>query len=513
MSARPNIVLILADDMGYSDIGCYGGEIDTPALDGLAARGVRFTHFYNGARCCPARASLLTGLHPHQAGMGWMTAADLGSRGYVGDLNIRCATIAEALRPAGYGTYMAGKWHLTYVKYCDPNGPRHSWPLQRGFDDFYGTLAGSGSYFGPATLMRGNDRVQPGPDFYYTDAIAEASSSFIERHRTDRPRDPFFLYVAFTAPHWPLHARPDDITRFRGRYLPGWDVLRLERHRRMLRLGLLDPRWTISDRDPEVQSWDGLTKPQRDESDLRMAIYAAQVHAMDRGIGRIAETLRAGGILDDTVLLFMSDNGGCHEEVHRGQPHPEDIGTDRSFESYGRPWANLSNTPFREFKSWVHEGGISTPLVVHWPAGIRAPGTFSHALGHFTDIMPTCLELAGASYPPPSAPEAQPLQGVSLLPLFGGEDRPRGSIFWEHEGNRALRSGKWKLAAKGLYGRWELYDMLEDRTERVDLSKEYPDVTRALVQEWIDTAMAIDVFPLDGRRWSPRIDEPLVPPR
>jgi arylsulfatase len=505
MAMRPNIVLILCDDSGYSDLGCFGGDIETPRLDALAKDGVRFTHFYNTARCCPARASLLTGLYPHQAGMGWMTAADLGTDGYAGDLNDRCLTIAEALRPAGYSTYMSGKWHLTHVDFITPDGPKHSWPVQRGFDRFYGTLAGAGSYWTPVTLTEQNEAVEPDPEVYYTDAISDRACGFIDDHVEARPDDPFFMYVAYTAPHWPIHAPQELIDHYRGRFMQGWDRLRETKYERMGGMGLLDEAWGLSERDSEVPAWEDLSANKRDEMDLRMAIYAAQVTSMDAGIGRIVDTLERQGLLNDTVLLFMSDNGGCHEEVHRGDSDPETWGSDASFESYGRPWANLSNVPFRLFKSWVHEGGIATPLIVHWPNGSGEKGGLQRQPGHLVDIMPTCLDLAGASYPVVSTQGIHGLQGVSLLPALRGETLDRDVIFWEHEANRALREGRWKLVARGQGGPWELYDMAADRSELRNLAPQFPHRVKHMAERWWRIALDCDVIPVDGRPWNERL--------
>ena len=512
MSKRPNIILIMVDDSGYSDLGCYGGDIETPKLDKLAHDGLRFTHFYNTARCCPARASLLTGLYPHQAGMGWMTAANLGTDGYAGDLNERCKTIAECLKPAGYATYMSGKWHLTYEEYQTPAGPRHSWPRQRGFDRFYGTIAGAGSYFRPHTLTEDNEPVEPGEGFYYTDAISNNACQFIDDHcgegRPASKERPFFLYVAYTAPHWPIHARPEDIAHYRGRFREGWDVLRERKFQRMREMGILDKNWGLSERDEGVPPWDSLSEEEQDIYDLRMAIYAAQITCLDEGVGRIVDTLRQRGIYEDTLIFFLSDNGGCHEEPHRGSQEPATFGSDQSFESYGRPWANVSNVPFRLFKSWVHEGGIATPLIVHWPNGISRQGALEHQPGHLVDIMSTCLEVSGATYPPDSAQEVHGLQGQSLTPAFNGREIERDCIFWEHEGNRAMRQDHWKLVAKGVEGRWELYDMLSDRSELHNLTPQYPERVKAMAEKWYRMALNTDVIPMDGRVWAERLQHP-----
>lgn len=509
MGKKPNIVLVMVDDMGYSDIGCFGGAIDTPNIDALGKNGIRFTQFYNTARCCPARASLLTGQYPHPAGMGWMTAADLGTPGYRGELNPETPTIPECLRRAGYATFMTGKWHVTHNKHLAPDSPKDSWPCQRGFDRYFGTLTGAENYFRPKRLFLDNDLIDPGEDFYYTDAVTDYACRFIGEHDDANPDSPFFAYVAYTAPHWPLHARPDDIEAYRGRFRDGWDVLRAEKYDRMRQCGLLDEKWGLSDRDDEVPAWESLSETEKDEFDLKMAIYAAQITAMDRGIGRIVETLKNRNMLDNTLIFFLSDNGGCHEELNR-TPESSTWGTADSFVSYGRPWANLSNVPFRLFKSWVHEGGIATPLIVHWPDGLEVTDTWDRQLGHITDILPTCLAVAEASYPPPDADVSPPqLPGKSLVPSFRGKSNGRELIFLEHETNRALRKGKWKLVAQGKTAPWELYDMETDRSELHDLSADHPELTQQLAKEWNEIAENTGVFPLDDRPWGERVRNPL----
>jgi arylsulfatase A-like enzyme len=487
VAEQPNIVLIMADDMGFSDIGCYGGEIHTPNLDRLAANGLRFGQFYNTARCCPTRASLLTGLYPHQAGVGHMMS-DQGFDAYRGDLNRSCVTIAEALKPAGYATYMSGKWHVT--RHTAPDGPKDNWPCQRGFDRYYGTLVGAGSFWKPSALTRDNTRLRSYPEgFYYTDAISDNAAQFIRQHRGSRARSPFFLYVAYTSPHWPLHAPREDVDRYRGRYMKGWDALRAERYARMVEMGLVDPKWPIAPRDEAATAWDEVPPEQQENMDWRMAVYAAQIDRMDRGIGRIVATLEETGQLNNTLIFFLSDNGGCAEGGPWGFERKDGgtLGEDSSYASYGLSWANASNTPFRRYKHWVHEGGISSPLVVHWPAQIEARGAIRRQPGHVIDIMATCLDAAGATYPSSYAGQAiEPLEGKSLVPAF--EDGPieREAIYWEHEGNRAVRRGKWKLVSKHP-GAWELYDLEADRTELTDLADEQPELVAelsALYEVW-----------------------------
>lgn len=484
-AARPNVVLILADDMGFSDLGCYGGEIRTPNIDGLARQGIRFTQFYNTARCCPTRASLLTGLYPHQAGVGHMVDNPKPFPGYRGDLSRRAVTIAEALKPAGYQTLMAGKWHVTPV-----TGSKHNWPRQRGFDRYYGIIHGAADYFNPVTLVRDNEEIRPDrADYYLTDAIAASAADLIDG--AAKKPDPFFLYAAFTAPHWPLHAPPEDIERYKGHYKDGWDALREERHRRQIEMGIVDGRWPLTPRDPSVAPW--RDAPNKDWQQRRMEVYAAQVDRLDQGVGRILEALRRSGRDQNTLVVFLADNGGCAEELKPGPhgPHvpaatrdgrPVKVGNDpgvmpgaeETYQSYGVPWANLSNTPFRLYKHWVHEGGIATPLIARWPGAIRRENSITHQPGHIIDLMATCLDVAGAKYPASFAGQPIiPLEGKSLRPVFErGERTGHEVLCWEHEGNRAIRRGKWKLVSRHP-NRWELYDLKADRTEMVDLASKH----------------------------------------
>jgi len=516
---RPNIILIMADDMGFSDIGCYGSEIHTPNLDKLAAGGLRFRQFYNSPRCCPSRAALMTGLYSHQTGFGLM-ADDYGkfsSPAYSGDLSDRCVTIAEALKQGGYQTAMAGKWHLTPPM----PGFTHNWPLQRGFDRYFGTIAGAGSYFDPATLTRDNQPIRAKENFYYTDAIGDNAAQFMDQ--LSRKEDPFFLYVAFTSPHWPLQAPEEDIARYADRCKAGWDVLRAERHERMIEMGVVEKKWGISSRDPRVPPWDLASF--KDWEARRMAVYAAQIDRMDQNIGKIVNKLGERNIAENTLLLFISDNGGNYEEMERSggavandplfRPHetldgklmragnePSIIpGGADTYCSYGIPWGNASNTPFRQYKHYAHEGGISTPLLAHWPAGIREKNRFTSQVGHEIDIMATCLEIAGVRYPTTyRGKQILPLEGKSLLPVFQGRQREgHDTICWEHEGNSAIRQGKWKLVS-AYPDWWELYDMEADRTEMHDLAAQYPERVKemaALYGIWAKR-VGVERWPLQG---------------
>jgi arylsulfatase len=498
VAPRPNVVLILADDLGFSDVGSYGGEIPTPNVDRLAARGVRFTQFYNAARCSPTRASLLTGRTPHAVGIGHLNGPGL----YPGDLDRATPTLAERLREAGYATYMSGKWHLTPWP-----GPGHNHPRRRGFEGFYGILASIRSYYNPPSLMRDDEPLPPPDgDYHFTDAVSDAAVAFVREHDAAKP---FFLYVAHAAPHWPIHAREADVARQTERYRAGWDQVRRERQRRLAELGILDA--TLAPRDERVAPWESATP--KDWLVRRMAVYAAMVEQMDRGIGRLLDELERRGMEKDTLVLFLSDNGGCAEEIgpegraqhfprltRDGRPVRLGNGTDvfpgpeDTYASYGIEWAHASNTPFRLFKSFVHEGGIATPFIARWP-GVIQPGTIRRDAAHVVDVMPTLL--AAARVLP------GPQEGNDLF--HGGARGPR-TLFWEHEGHRAVRRGDWKLVA--VHGRpWELYDLAEDRTELTDLASSRPDLVRELAALYGGWAAANGVkpwtepqTPIGGRR-------------
>ena len=517
--ARPNIVVILADDMGFSDLGCYGSEIHTPNLDRLAAQGVRFTQFYNTGRCCPTRAALLTGLYPHQAGVGHMIE-DRGSPAYRGELNDRCVTLGEALKAADYRTGMVGKWHLVHMRLTGKDQVNHrnadpfwfdkdDWPLQRGFDSYFGTIIGVGDYFDPFTLTDGNEPVAMAPPhgFYYTDAITDHAVARIAADA--KGSRPFFLYVAYTAPHWPLQALPEDIEKYKETYQIGWDELRTRRRARQVEVGVVDPKWELPPREPESRDWK--EAPDHEWEARRMAVYAAQIDRLDQGVGRILKALDDAKAADDTLVLFLSDNGGCMENVEAGwfdvttatrdgrpvrvgnkpaqgrgaMPGPEEV-----YQSYGPGWANASNTPFRRYKHFAHEGGIATPFIARWPAAIRRPGAIVRAPGHVIDLMPTLLELAGGAYPATYHGHAiAPAEGTSLVAaLLGRPHEARGPLFWEHEGNRAVRVGDWKLVAENDKP-WELYDMSADRSEMHDLAAEQPDRVKEMTtiyRRWAD---------------------------
>lgn len=503
-TSTPNIILIMADDMGYSDIGCYGGEVQTPNLDRLAGEGLRFTQFYNAARCCPTRASLLTGIYPHEAGMGGMVNPPKGhadNKAYQGFLNDNCVTLAEVMKMAGYYTAMSGKWHV--------GEERPHWPVDRGFDNYFGLISGAMNYWDISRTKQpgitrhfaidSNEYRPPNQDFYMTDAVTENAVNYISK--ADSLNKPFFLYVAYTAPHWPLHAWPEDIAKYRGKFMAGWDSLRIARFNRMVKMRILIENWKLSPRDQEVEPWDALSQEQKDEMELKMAIYAAQIDRMDQGIGKILDQLDATAATENTVILFLADNGGCAEGGIWGQnfwKEQGEPGTADSYMSYGQSWANLSNTPFRMYKHWVHEGGISTPLIARWPAGITDKGGITEQPGHIVDIMATCCDLANVDYPSTfKGKKINLLRGKSLVPIFNGEIRePHNFIFWEHEGNRAVRMGDWKIVGKKGQ-KWELYNMITDRTELNDLSNDSTVLLQKMANAYEQWASGAHVIPYD----------------
>ncbi|WP_020530129.1 arylsulfatase [Flexithrix dorotheae] len=502
---KPNIILIMVDDMGYADIGCYGGEIPTPNIDQLAKNGIRFSQFYNTARCCPTRASLLTGLFPHQTGIGHMTNppnapdrySDWNSEGYQGYLNRNCLTLAEGLKEAGYHTYMTGKWHLGYHE-------ESRWPLQRGFEKFYGSIPGACSYFWP----NGNRPVSfmnehlPPPDsttYYTTDAFTDYAIQFIDEQQDDSP---FFLYLAYNAPHWPLHAKKEDIKKFIGKYMHGWDEVRKKRLEKQIEMGLLDPETILSERDHRVRPWVEVSDSQKVLSDYRMAVYAAQIYSVDYNIGKLVEKLKAEDQYENTLILFLSDNGGCAEMYDEFGSKPQSYINKKNYSgavSYGIGWANASNTPFYNYKVKIDEGGISTPLIAHWPEGIiNQEGKINHQPGYLIDIAPTLYEIAGFNYPRTfhQGNEIPSLKGNSLLPIFKGkETHPHEFMYWEHQNNKAIRKGKWKASMDATASTWKLFNLEEDRIESKNLADQYPELVEELEQKWEDWAKSHKVLP------------------
>ncbi|WP_114778537.1 arylsulfatase [Botryobacter ruber] len=499
---KPNIILIMADDMGYSDIGCYGGEIPTPNIDKLAEKGVRFSQFYNVGRCCPTRASLLTGLQPHQAGVGHMGedpekqgVNDWGVHGYRGYLNRNSVTLAEVLQEAGYHTYMSGKWHVGM------HG-KEKWPLQRGFERFYGILSGGASHLQPypprgVTSDNGPEEYSFPAGFYDTDAFTDNAINFIKEQQDDKP---FFLYMAHTAPHWPLQAKKEDYEQFVGKYMKGWDVVRQERFKKQLELGFIKNEWGLAQR--EMRPWTELTQQEKEEVDFRMAVYAAQVYNMDYNTGKLLDYLEQTGKLDNTLILFFSDNGACAEPYKElgGKPFAE-VNDPFKFwaVSYGQGWANASNTPFKRFKVETYEGGIATPFIAYWPAGIKAQaGKWYDTPHHIIDIMPTFVELAGTKYPATfhNGNKIIPTEGISMVPAFkNGKGKQHEYLYWEHQNNCAIRWGKWKAVKKLEDKNWELYDMDKDRTEHHDLAGKHPDIVKKLDTEWYKWANSHHVLP------------------
>lgn len=469
---RPNIVLIMCDDMGFSDIGCYGGEIRTPNLDRLAADGMRFTQFYNCAKCTTTRASLVTGLYPRQ-GRGGLLRRDM-------------VTLGEVLRQSGYQTALSGKWHL------GSSSPRR--PIDRGFDEYYGLMDGCCNFFNPVQpdppfkggrvrVFGHNDKIikQFPDDYYTTDAFTDHAVATIRRFAKNGR--PFFLHVCYTAPHYPLHAKPEDIARYKSKYGMGWDALRGQRHARQLAMRLIDPKWRLPERDPEAVSWSRVRN--KTWQDLRMAVYAAMIDCMDRNIGRIVKALDEAGVDDNTLVLFLSDNGGCH-----GSPGGEDPrripGPKEYYTACGAGWAYAQNTPFRRYKTWMHEGGIATPLIAHWPKRIK-PNTITKQVGHVMDFMPTFVELSGGAYPSEfGGKKVIPVEGFSLVPVLDGKARKgHDTLCWEFTGNRAIRRGKWKLAWDKKVRTWELYDLETDRTETNDLARTHSDRVKEMSDAWM----------------------------
>lgn len=504
----------MADDLGYSDIGPFGSEIKTPNLDQLAGEGLRVTQFYNTGRCCPSRVSLMTGLYPHQAGVGDMLQDD-GLEAYSTHLNFNSVTLAEVLQTAGYHTIISGKWHVG-------NEPEY-WPTKRGFVDQYFSNGTTGHYFGISKgrkyVVNGQDvppgdqwlksgeseyqlyKNEDGSQWYATDAIATHAINFVRDFRAGNKNKPFFLYLPFTAPHWPLHAFESDIAKYQGKYMGGWDSLRQVRYERMKSLGIIKDKWALSPLNENAKDWKSLSPDEKRYYDRLMAVYAAMIDRMDQNIGRVLEALRQTGDIDNTLIIFLSDNGGCHEIVHRGDRAAGLPGTPESYDGYEYSWASASNTPFKWFKHWTHEGGISTPLIVWYPSLIKT-SRISNAVGYIADIMPTLVEISGAKYPKQyKGHVVTPTVGKSLVPVFKNPADPgRDVTWWEHEGNRALRKGSWKIVSRYDYATnielpWELYDLESDRSETIDLSKQHAAKLKELVDEYAVITAKVKAVP------------------
>ena len=476
---RPNILLILVDDMGWSDLGCYGGEVQTPNIDRLAREGTRFTQFYNNAKCTTTRASLLTGIYPRR---------DQGDKFL---LRENMLTLGEAMKLAGYQTALSGKWHL------GRDSVRH--PAHRGFDNYYGLLDGCSNFFNPAQQdppYKGNriryfadqhQRITEFPeDYYTTDAFTDRAIDFLDDFAQSEA--PFFLHLCYTAPHYPLHAWPEDIEKYKGKFSMGWQQMRKQRYQRQLEMGLIDSvRYPLSATDSRSYPWD---ESQQEFEDLRMAVYAAMLDRVDQQIGRLRTKLEKLGMLDNTLILFLSDNGGCAEEPGGRDPAERNPGPGDDYVALGPAWGWAQNAPFRRYKVWMHEGGTNTPFIAWWPGRIPAGQINQESVGHIIDLMPTLIELGGGFYPEHNNGKALiPCEGKSFWPVLQGGSRPgHEKLFWEYTGNRALRQGDWKIVWDKLEKEWALYDMSQDRTETRNLAAQYPDKVTNMVADWMQWA-------------------------
>lgn len=483
----PNIIYILADDMGYSDIAPFGGEIETPNLNQLARHGIRFNRFYNSSRCCPTRAALLTGQYPHQVGMGcmvdWPPNAEAGP--YQGYLSEGQVTIASALQPAGYQNYMVGKWHLG-------EAPEH-WPLQYGFDRYFGLISGASSYFElikkqkrERKMVNGNTRWEPPAEgFYMTTAFSDTAVSYIQQHNPDNP---FFLYLAYTAPHWPIHALEEDIRLFEERYLAGWDQLAEDRFARMQSMGLIEKGLSMPPKPGSIPDWDTLSKTEQQEWARRMAVYAAMIYRMDIGIGQVIQALKDKGLYENTVIVFVSDNGATDADIsRRGLNDPDvPIGQRGSYTSYLEPWAWVSNIPYQQYKKSSYWGGMRTPCIISYPELTKGLNAISSQEGHMIDLLPTALGLVGTP-----VPEQYQAEGIDLSPVWESKAdtllSPGRPLFLEHMGNKTVIAGNWKLLKTTWSERWMLYNLAADPFETVDLSSENPQKVAKLMSlysEW-----------------------------
>jgi len=494
---KPNVIVIMADDMGFSDLGCYGSEIPTPNLDSLAAGGLRFTQFYNTGRCCPTRASLITGLYQHQAGIGLMND-DQGLPGYRGKLSENTATFAEVMKSAGYFTIMTGKWHVGHDAKTRPTARGFMRALNSPYGGFYFADGKKPNLFLNGDPIETNDKRLP-ENWYSTDLWTDYGIRFIDEARTEKK--PFFFYLAHNAPHFPLQAPKEDIERFRGKYKEGWDALSAKRLARQREMGLISADWKPAPRPEEIAAWDSLDDAAKDRFDNIMATYAAVVSRLDTSIGRLVTALKERGEFDNTLIFFLSDNGGNAESGPRGRDEGDPSkGPSNWF--CGESWAHLENTPFRLYKHYNHEGGISSPLIVSWPAGIKAEGEGGKGRwittpSHLIDILPTCADVGAAKYPDTrDGHPVPPAEGRSLKPLLTGTGTlPERSLFFEHEGNAAIRKGDMKLVRKGQNGPWELYDMKADRTELDNLAPAKPELAGHLREEWRAWAKRANVLP------------------
>jgi arylsulfatase len=493
-AAKPNIVVILADDMGFADLGCYGSEIPTPNLDALAKNGLRFTQFYNTARCCPTRAALLTGLYSHQTGVGHMVE-DRGAPGYRGRLNDSCVTIAEVLKPAGYFTAMTGKWHLGQQHGVTPWGRGFERTLTAAAGGFYLPDGEKQRIFLNGEALKDNDPRLP-KDWYTPDLWTTFGLKFIDEALA--AKKPFYLHLCHNAPHFPLQAPAEEIAKFRGKYKAGWGSLRDSRIQRQRELGIIEKEWAKSPRPPTIMLWKDHTPEEQERFDHLMAVYAAVMHRMDKAIGDLVAGLKERGVLDNTLIFFMSDNGGNAESGPNGRDKGDPVKPDSDW-FCGESWAFLENAPFRKFKHFTHEGGIATPLIIHWPAGMKPDrGGLVKTPGHLIDIMATCVDVTGAAYPKErNGTPILAMEGQSLKLLITSADGALAerSLFWEHEGNAAIRSGDLKLVRTSRNGSWELYDLKADRTEQHDLAAAQPEKVRDLAAKWEEWARRASVMP------------------
>lgn len=527
---KTNIILILADDLGFSDLGCYGGEINTPNLDWLASQGIRMNSFYNASRCCPTRASLLTGLYPHTAGIGNMTT-DQKQPGYRGTLTANAVTIAQVLQNSGYQTGMLGKWHVSETQaFPNKEDQLHwldhkiqdkdfadtlSYPTHKGFQKYYGNIWGVVDFFDPFSLVNGTKPVKNVPNnFYYTNALGDSSVSYINDFTSRKM--PFFMYLAFTAPHWPLQALERDIAKYQNTYKKGWRYIREQRYQKMIKLGLIDPKkvplseFMYSEKDWSTNkdsAWDARA----------MAVHAAMVDCLDQNVGKLIKALKQAGELDNTLIMFLSDNGASPERPEVFGPGYDRSGTTREGEKISFPvakdilpggqnthagigaeWANVSCTPFRYWKAKEHEGGISTPFIAFWPEKIKAANSVNDVPAHIIDVMSTCLDIAGAKYPDTfSGTKISPTPGKSLMPVFTGKLKTQlhDELFWEHNGAAALRQGDWKIVRVDGKSKWELYNLKTDRSETQNLESKYPEKIENMQSRWNELARQYSVFP------------------
>lgn len=530
VQSRPNIIVIMADDLGFSDLGCYGGEINTPNLDALAKNGVRFNSFYNTSRCCPTRASLLTGLYPHQAGIGRMTM-DAGEPGYRGTLQPNAVTIAEVLKDAGYQTGMTGKWHvslteglkgekqLKWLSHQENYGDfsdLDSYPTSRGFDKFYGNIWGVVDYFDPFSLVNGTEQVKSVPkDYYHTTAIGDSAVAYVEQF--SKIKDPFFLYVAHCAPHWPLQAPEEEIQKYMKVYEKGWQEIRENRYKRMLEKGIMnEDNSSLAPFMFPNKDWE--SNPDKEWDIRAMAVHAAMVDILDQSIGKLVDKLEATGELDNTMIIFLSDNGASSERPSKYGPgfdragdtrdgrkvnYPVDKdslpGSQTVVSGIGPQWSHTANTPFKFWKSRVYEGGINTPFIAFWPKGNFKKGSVNSSPAHVTDLMATFVDLANGTYPKQYKGHAiSPTPGKSIMPLLNGAEsyETQKAYFWEHFGSNAIRKGDWKLVKLDTNSPWELYNLSLDKTENRNVASEYPEKVIELEKEWNTMAEATQVFPI-----------------